>query len=190
MRIIKVAALVSTHTHDTAVKMELNHKSFTLLQVSLNIHQKDWCWSSNTLATWCKEPTHWKRPWCWKDWGQEEKGSTEDDDDWMASSTQWTWVWANSGRWWRTRKPGMLQSVGSQRVGYDWVTEQQLWVYNPLKASLLIDFQILNTTAFLSSYSSSCPKIRLHENYVGFSFFSHLHTWLCLSPEHSSLLFS
>ena len=66
MRIIKVAALVSTHTHDTAVKMELNHKSFTLLQVSLNIHQKDWCWSSNTLATWGEEPTHWNRPWCWE----------------------------------------------------------------------------------------------------------------------------
>ena len=30
------------------------------------IHWKDWCWSTNTLATWCKEPTHWKRPWCWE----------------------------------------------------------------------------------------------------------------------------
>ena len=166
---------------------------FTLLQVSLNIHRKDWCWSSNTLATWCKEPTHWKRPWCWKDWGQEEKGSTEDDDDWMASSTQWTWVWANSGRWWRTRKPGMLQSMGSQRVRYDWATEQQLWVYHPSKAFLLIDFQIINTTAFLSSYSSSCPKIRLHENYVGFldvpwtlSFLTFTHDFASLQNIHLS----
>ena len=46
-------------------------------------------------------------------------------DGWMASLTQWTWVWVNSGRWWRTGKPGMLQSMGSQRVGHDWVTEQQ-----------------------------------------------------------------
>ena len=46
-------------------------------------------------------------------------------DGWMASLTQWTWVWANSGRWWRTGKPGMLQSMGSQRVGHDWATEQQ-----------------------------------------------------------------
>ena len=38
-----------------------------------------WYWNSNTLATWCKELTHWKRPWCWKDWGQEEKGMTEDE---------------------------------------------------------------------------------------------------------------
>ena len=41
---------------------------------------KDWCWSwsTNTLATWCEEPTHWKRPWCWDYWGQEERGVTED----------------------------------------------------------------------------------------------------------------
>ena len=46
----------------------------------LNIHWKGWCWSwsSNTLATWFEELTHWKRPWCWKDWRQEEKGMTED----------------------------------------------------------------------------------------------------------------
>ena len=37
--------------------------------------------------------------------------------------TQWTWIRTNSGRWWRTGKPGMLQSMGSQRVGHDWVTE-------------------------------------------------------------------
>ena len=46
-------------------------------------------------------------------------------DGWMASSTQWTWVWASSGRWWRTGKPGMLQSMGSQRLRHDWATEQQ-----------------------------------------------------------------
>ena len=44
------------------------------------IHCKDWCWSwsSNTSATWCDEQTHWKRPWCWERWRQEEKGTTED----------------------------------------------------------------------------------------------------------------
>ena len=44
-------------------------------------------------------------------------------DGWMASPTQWKWVWVSSGSWWWTRKPGMLQSMGSQRVGHDWVTE-------------------------------------------------------------------
>ena len=46
-------------------------------------------------------------------------------DGWMASLTQWTWVWANSGRWWRTKKPGILQSMGSQRLEHNWATEQQ-----------------------------------------------------------------
>ena len=43
----------------------------------------------------------------------------------MASPTQWTWVWANSRKWWRTGKPGVLQSMGLQRAGHDWATEQQ-----------------------------------------------------------------
>ena len=42
---------------------------------------------------------------------------------WMASSTRWTWVWANSGRWWRIGKPGVLQSIGSQIIRHNWVTE-------------------------------------------------------------------
>ena len=46
-------------------------------------------------------------------------------DGWLASPTQWTWVWANSSRWWRTGKPGMLRSMGSQRVWHNWATEQQ-----------------------------------------------------------------
>ena len=44
-------------------------------------------------------------------------------DDWMASSTRWTWVWASSRSWWRTGKPGVLQSMGLHRVGHSWVTE-------------------------------------------------------------------
>ena len=55
-----------------------------------------------------------------KDWGQEEKGTTEDE---MASLTQWIWVWVNSGSWWWTGRPGVLQFMGSQRVGHDWATE-------------------------------------------------------------------
>ena len=44
-------------------------------------------------------------------------------DGWMASLTQWTWVWVNSGSWWWTGRPDVLQSMGSQRVGRDWATE-------------------------------------------------------------------
>ena len=60
--------------------------------------------------------------------GTLKAGGEEEDwgwDDWMASMTQWIWVSANSGIWWRTGRPDMLQFMGSWRVGHDWVTEQQ-----------------------------------------------------------------
>ena len=78
---------------------------------------------TNTLATWCEKLTHWKRPWCWE---RLKAGEEEDDrgwDVWMASQTQWTWVWVSSGSWWWTGKPGVLQSTGSQTAGHDWATE-------------------------------------------------------------------
>ena len=74
-------------------------------------------------APWCKELTHWKRPWCWERLKAGGKGDDRGWDGWMASPTQWTWVWVSSGSWWWTGKPGMLQSMGSQRVGNDWATE-------------------------------------------------------------------
>ena len=85
-----------------------------------------WSWNSNTLATWCEELTHWERPWCWERLKVGEAGDDRGWDGWMASPTQWTWVWAGSGSWWWTGKPGMLQSMGLQRVGHDWATELNL----------------------------------------------------------------
>ena len=63
------------------------------------------------------------RLWCWEGLGAGGEGDDRGWDGWMASPTQWTWVWVNSGRWWRTGRPGMLQFMGSQRVRHDWVTE-------------------------------------------------------------------
>ena len=78
---------------------------------------------SNTLATCCEELTHWKRPWCL----ERLKAGGEGDDrgwyGWKASPTWWTWVWVNSRSWQWTGKPGVLQSMGSQRVGHNWATE-------------------------------------------------------------------
>ena len=79
----------------------------------------------NSLATWCEELTYWKRPWCWERLRAGGEGDDRGWDGWMASLTQLTWIWAKSGRWWRTGKPGMLQSMGLQRIRQDWVTEQQ-----------------------------------------------------------------
>ena len=89
----------------------------------LNVHWKDWCWNwkSNTLAIWCEELTHWEGLWCWE---RLKAGREEDDrrwDGWMASLTQWTWIWASSGsrRW--TGKPDVLQSIVSQ--SWTWLSD-------------------------------------------------------------------
>ena len=82
----------------------------------LNIHWKDWCWSwsSNTLATWFKEPTHWKRPRCWERLKAGGEGGDRGWEGWMASLTQWTWIWANLGDSEGQGSQAMLQSTGFQ----------------------------------------------------------------------------
>ena len=72
-----------------------------------------------------KSQLFWKRPWSWERLRERGEGDDRGWDGWMASLTQWTWVWANSGRQWRTGKPGVLQSMGWQRVGHNLATEQQ-----------------------------------------------------------------
>ena len=74
-----------------------------------------------------------ERPWCWEGLGAGGEGDDREWDGWMASPTRCTWVWVTSGRWWWTGRPGVLQNMGSQRVGHDWATELnwcfslQLW---------------------------------------------------------------
>ena len=85
-----------------------------LKEISPEYSLEDWCWSwnCNTLATWCEELTHWRRPWCWE---RLKVGGEREDrgwDGWMASLTRWTLVWASSGSWWWTKKPGVLPSMG------------------------------------------------------------------------------
>ena len=77
----------------------------------------------NTLATWCEQLTYLKRPWCWERLKGGGKRGHRGWDGWMASPTQWTWVWINSESWWWPGRPGVLQSKGLQRVRHDWVTE-------------------------------------------------------------------
>ena len=93
----------------------------------MNTHWKCWYWSfsSNTLATWCEEQTHWKRPWSWERLKAKGEEGSRRWDGWMASPIQWMWTWENSGRWWGTGRSGVLQSLGLQRIGYNLGTEQQ-----------------------------------------------------------------
>ena len=91
---------------------------------------------AEALATWWKELTHWKRPWYWERLKIGGEGDDRGLDGLMASLTLWIWVWAISESWWWTGKPGMLQSMGSQRVGHDWVAE--------LTPTLQVDYLHLN----------------------------------------------
>ena len=86
---------------------------------TLNIHWQDWCWSWSSSTSAKSDVKSWlieKDPDSGKDWGQEEKEGDRGGDDWMALRTAQTWVWANSGRWWRIGNPGRLQFMGSQSL--------------------------------------------------------------------------
>ena len=107
----------------------------------LNIHWNDWYWSwnSNTLATWWGELTHLKRLWCWERLNARLEGDNRGWDGWMASLTQWTWVWVNSWSWWWIGRLGVLSMVpmGSLSKSWDtteWLnwTNHELFIYNLL----------------------------------------------------------
>ena len=70
-----------------------------------------------------------RNPWCWERLKAGGEGVDRRWDGWIVSLTQWTWVWASSGRWWRTGKPGLLQFMVSQRLGYNLATEQYMCIY-------------------------------------------------------------
>ena len=67
--------------------------------------------------------THFKRPWYWARLKVGGEGNNRGWDGWMTSLTQCTWVWVNSGNWWWTGRPSVLQSMGSQITGHNWATE-------------------------------------------------------------------
>ena len=83
---------------------------------------------AETLILWPPDTESWltgKDSDAGKDWRREEKRVTDDESGWLVSPTWRTWVWASSDSWWWTGKPGVLQSMGSQRVGHDWETEMR-----------------------------------------------------------------
>ena len=89
-------------------------------------------WNPNTLSTSYEELTHWKRLWCWEGLVAGGEGDDRGWDGWMALPTWCTWVWVNSGSWWWTGRPGVLQFMGLQRVRHNWATELN-WTDKVLK---------------------------------------------------------
>ena len=85
----------------------------------------------------CKELTHWKRLWCWEGLGAVGEGDGRGWNGWTASPTWWTWVWVNLRSWWWTRRPGLLQFMGSKRVRQDWATELN-WINRLIGKTLML----------------------------------------------------
>ena len=85
-------------------------------------------------------------------------GGEGDDRGWdgcMASLTQWIWVWVNSGSWWWIGRPGMLQSLGSQRVGHDWVTDLN-WTDIDVTLNISISKSMQSLSKIIIAYVSYC----------------------------------
>ena len=80
---------------------------------------------AETLVLWPPHAKSWLigKDWCWEGLGAGWEGDDRGWDGWLVSLTCWTWVWVNSGTWWWTGRPGVLQFMWSQRVGHDWMTE-------------------------------------------------------------------
>ena len=126
----------------------------------LNFHWKDWCWSwnTNTLAIWCEKLSHWKWHWCWERIKTRGKEDDRGWDGWMASPTQRTWVWASSGHWEWTGKPGLLQCKESQAVGQNWMTEL---TGGKKKIKLIADLLLFSKTGntfFFTKKNMKCFK--------------------------------
>ena len=164
--------------------LQVDPSSQSLGKSFLNIHWKDWCWgwNSNTLATWCEELSHWKRPWCWERLKVGGEGDDRGWDGWMASPTQWTWVWVNSRSWWWTGRPDVLQS---QRVRHNWATElnwtendfRNCWspqhIYSSFKMSLL--YLPLSLLLYMCYWHELCSPLEWHFLHHAEVFLAQLH---------------
>ena len=106
-----------------------DQSSLSKRKSTLSIHWKDWCWSSNIFGHLMQRADSLEKTLVSQRLTAGGEGDDRGWDGWMAPLTQWMWVWASSRRWGWTGKPGVLQSMGSKRVGHDWATERPLWVY-------------------------------------------------------------
>ena len=97
------------------------------------------------------------RSCCWEGFGAGGGGDARGWDGWMASPTRWEWVWVNSGSWWWTERPGVLQFMGSQRVGHDWATELNWTEPNPCPLSQWCHPAISSPVVPFSSCLQSFP---------------------------------
>ena len=107
-------------------------------------------------ATWYEELTHWKKLWCWERFRARGEGGNRGWDGWMPSPTQWTWVWANSGREWRTGNLLCCSPGRSQKAGHSWVSEHQRMMSLALRVLCAL---ILTNSKSLQDVSTSVISV-------------------------------
>ena len=132
--------------------------------------------------------------WCWERWRAGGEGGDRGWDGWMVPPTQWTWVWANSGTWWRTGNPGMLQSMGSQRAGHNWATAQpqcRSWCGACARLHTCAHTQCTHTHTHIcksSEFTSSC--LGAYRADFSCASLSYTSSWCCIPEVFISSLFS
>ena len=138
----------------------------------LGVHWKDWYWSWNTitLATWYEELTHLKRPWCWERLRAGGEGDNRGWDRWMASPTQWTWFWVNSGSWWWMRGLVCCGSWGCKESDMTvWLNWTELYPF--FRFHILTISKDICLYVCLTSFSMTISK-SIHAATNGILFFS------------------
>ena len=136
---------------DKILQSPLDCKNITPLhrkgyQSSIFIGRTWWSWSCDTLATWCEELMHWERLLCQERLKMRGEGDDRGWDGCIASLTRWTWVWAGSGSWWWTGKPGLLQTM-DRRLRIDWAMEPN-WLICIIDSLCCIGVQNWKTAIF------------------------------------------
>ena len=106
------------------------------------IYKYRW-YSSSILVIWCEQMTHWKSPWCWERLRAEGEEGVRGWDAWTTSLMQWAWTWPNSGRWWRTGRPGVPQSMVLQRVRHDWAMNSYIYLHRDLYMAKMNKFDLI-----------------------------------------------
>ena len=135
----------------------------------------------------CEELTPWKRPWCWEVLGAGGEGDDRGWDGWIASPTQCTWVWVNSGSWCWTGRAGVLQLMGSERVGHNSYWIDLNWAMMVTNSGVLIWTGISAPNLLYQTTPHLQHVLDAQDIHYGFTSFPHSSTspwplWLFQHP--------
>ena len=139
---------------------------------------------AETPIFWPSDAKNWltRKDWCWERLKVQGEGDVRGWNGWMASPTQWTWVWVNPGSWWGTGRPDVLQSLGSQRVGHDWASELNWQSMGGKELTRLSDFHFhflceFSAERFAHNLMAVPLYVICHFLLVAFNIFKFLSSW-------------